>query len=653
MTTNANPSEPFQAMFQGSKTTGNTGTFNRESPPGGAFETIQNQLRSSSAVENRPHIKIRGEGNVKIRWIALLDERETTWLGRGVYCCFLFREDMTGVYLVYEQGVTELMKNRGLQEARQALRETAQVLRRDCRDLTQNGFLLDNQMDLKNTYGPGENYQAAAIAYKFYDASAIPPTSTILEDVEALLNVYTHYVEAKSNPPRMRSGAAVIPQKEVQRLLDLTKETRNIILYGPPGTGKTYWSNLFAQEFLSSQLASKEASEQQRSEVLQSLTWYEAIALTMTLDLSDQWTKVPPIVSSSIIQEYLTFKNNNFVKQSVHANLQTHADRTCLSVTTQRQEPLLFEKNDQSQWHLTNSGKEWIESNLAEEIAVLTGRTHTPSRIEEFYRFVTFHQSFSYEEFIEGLRPRTDEVGSITYSVEPGVFKSISNLAEAAYKKHKEKAPNYLLVIDEINRGNISKVFGELITLIEDDKRIDQENEIRVTLPYSQDSFGVPPNLFILGTMNTADRSIALFDIALRRRFSFFEMRADPAVLAGQNVAGIPLDALLARLNLRIGALLSRDYHIGHSYFKKVDNINRLRFVWYDRIIPLLKEYFYNSGEALAAVLGCAFILEAYSSDKVFETVPDVFDSDHQMPEINTFEADNEGFISALLKIVG
>ena len=302
---------------------------------------------------------------------------------------------------------------------------------------------------------------------------------------------------------------------------------------------------------------------------------------------------------------------------------------------------------------MTENGREWIKSNLADEIEVLTGKTHTPLRIEEFYRFITFHQSFSYEEFVEGLRPRADETGNITYSVEPGVFKSICNLAEAAHWKHEEKAPKYLLVIDEINRGNISKVFGELITLIEDDKRIGQKNEIRVTLPYSQASFGVPPNLYILGTMNTADRSIALLDIALRRRFSFVEMRADPTVLSGRNEVGIRLDSLLERLNLRIGALLSRDYHIGHSYFIEIDSIARLRFVWYDRIVPLLKEYFYNNSEALVAVLGNAFIANTYPSDKLFETAPDVFDPDHQTPEINTFEGDDDGFVNALLKIIG
>ncbi len=135
---------------------------------------------------------------------------------------------------------------------------------------------------------------------------------------------------------------------------------------------------------------------------------------------------------------------------------------------------------------------------------------------------VTFHQNFAYEDFIEGIRPRL-EGESVAYELHHGIFKSIAKVAEDA-----ENEERFVLVIDEINRGNIAKIFGELITLIEDSRRLDRDDATRVTLPYSGDVFGVPDNLYIIGTMNTADRSIQMLDTALRRRFTFFELMPEP-----------------------------------------------------------------------------------------------------------------------------
>lgn len=210
---------------------------------------------------------------------------------------------------------------------------------------------------------------------------------------------------------------------------------------------------------------------------------------------------------------------------------------------------------------------------------------------------VTFHQNYSYEDFVEGIRPRLKGEG-IAYELRRGIFR---RMAKAAASNPDSR---YVLIIDEINRGNIAKILGELITLVEASRRAGASEATSVSLPYSGDTFSVPGNLYIIGTMNTADRSIQLLDTALRRRFRFEELMPNPGhELIPDNVNGVNCRKLMRAMNERITALLDREHQMGHTNFFGIQSMEELADRFQHKIFPLLQEYFFDDRGKIRHVL--------------------------------------------------
>ena len=277
---------------------------------------------------------------------------------------------------------------------------------------------------------------------------------------------------------------------------------------------------------------------------------------------------------------------------------------------------------------------------------------------------VTFHQNYAYEDFVEGIRPRLTDSGDgggdgeseatgappsceLDYELRPGIFRRICEAAEAEQREaasESREPERFVLIIDEINRGNIPKIFGELITLIESSKRLGKKDGVKVTLPYSGDDFGVPDNLYIIGTMNTADRSIQQLDTALRRRFTFVEMMPDPDhSLIPDDVAGVNCRKMLRAMNERIALLMDREHQIGHTYLLEVESIEDLADRFRNRIFPLLQEYFYDDWRRIDAVLrGNAFVQKDKARDGHSKQLIEKFDLLDEDRVIHERLADND-----------
>lgn len=430
--------------------------------------------------------------------------------------------------------------------------------------------------------------------------------------------------------------------------------SKNIIYYGPPGTGKTYTlMQLLKRDYerATADVSNDEWRQQFIADNFSHLRWWEVAAAAL-LDLGGK-AKVPELAEHPFIQAVAASKGRTRgVKQTLWGTLQHHTILESETVNSKlRLGPAIFDKTEASLWRFAGDWQDEC-SHLTDLVNELK-KGPEPAGAFLRYSFVTFHQSYGYEEFVEGLRPvltsGADE-SDVQYEIRSGVFKDLCRRARLAPNQR------FAMVIDEINRGNISKIFGELITLIEADKREGGAHAVTVTLPYSGEPFSVPANVDIIGTMNTADRSLALLDTALRRRFEFVPILPDAGDGAGAPLAGlrislddevINIPKMLAAINRRIEALYDRDHCIGHAYFTGLKQIadgqaqfDALKEVFRNRIIPLLEEYFFEDWQKIRLVLAdnqkptsAQFIAESPDHE---DDLIELFGHDHGLDTFST-----------------
>lgn len=644
------------------------------------FERAVELLRASDAVQRHPHVRVSfsvGAGNwARVPWIALMDERETTSTQRGTYVVYLFREDATGVYLTLNQGVTDTIKEHGRREGHPILADQARRLREATPQLEGAGFTLDGDVDLRASGGLGADYEVSTVAYTLYEEGHVPHDGRLLDDLGAVLDAYASarvlYPTGDGGGGTVKEGALAPPlsavfesRGEAEWAFGLLRRTLGLLgvsgpgaprvamtlprahkgtvlrlNFGPwlvldfrgagplvaPGVGVTLpvrsgegfpTAEQVEEPFTSSDAEDPMAIYRIDTAALRDMGDAEGAVFEEAMGRIrrrfERWqgsayraAHQPQLEAAVFDDEVLAALLDGELALAPPGPLGDPSVRDDITSTPAGR--LLLDRKNVILYGPPGTGK----TRASLELARLWKRWQGEDTVEQ----VTFHPTFAYEDFIEGFRPDPDGGG---FTLRDGVFVQLCDRARD------DEDRQYLLLVDEINRGDVSRILGELVTGLEKDKR---GAHAARRLPYSQRPFWVPPNLHILGTMNTADRSISLMDVAVRRRFAFIETPPDPSVLATaeghvHNVEGIALDALLQALNGRLhGVGVDRDRAIGHSYLllREVpgDALDRLADRLRYDVIPMVEEYCYADRQLMRDVLGALVREDGRADDEVF-----------------------------------
>ncbi|EAI7733449.1 AAA family ATPase [Campylobacter jejuni] len=425
----------------------------------------------------------------------------------------------------------------------------------------------------------------------------------------------------------------------------------NQILYGSPGTGKTYHTIDKALEILGKNLESRDDKKAKFDEYVkkgqivfttfhQSYGYEEFVeGIKPRIDSKENSKEVEYEIKDGIFKELCKKALDNY-----KVSLLTQEEFVKSEDLENKIEIFLDELVDQQKFieKIQSGGFKLEEYN--EKYRIITDDTNANLYLNlEIFKTLLENK----DKIINGRSIKQILNNKHRRQIDSYYFQLVKLFKEREqdYKvdnnpSEKPELKPYIIIIDEINRGNVSKIFGELITLIEASKRIGEKEELKVTLPYSGKEFGVPKNVYIIGTMNTADRSITSLDTALRRRFEFIEMMPDVSKLS-MDCEGINLQELLKAINTRIEYLLDREKTIGHAFFISVENLEDLKKVFKNKIIPLLQEYFYNDYALINAVLNDnGMIFEDKKDDKYLQKIKnlDSVNSERSIYNIASFD---------------
>lgn len=438
----------------------------------------------------------------------------------------------------------------------------------------------------------------------------------------------------------------------------------NQILYGPLGTGKTYHTIDKALEIISKEEKIQIPSEDDRinrKKIFDEYVKNGQIVFTtfhQSYGYEEFVEGIKPIIDNDENSQEVKYDvKDGIFKELCDKSLKNYI----LSMQNENEidlDKLIFEFANYINQDFLNKGNEFplenkvsikkILLNFKDEYrsfslggSIKSPQSLTIDIIKRDYLNFKNKKILSFKDIKPKYDSQSDYHGNaIYYFMFYNKLKEFENIQNEKFKIKKEILKSYIIIIDEINRGNVSKIFGELITLIEPSKRIGEKEELKVTLPYSGKEFGVPKNVYIIGTMNTADRSITSLDTALRRRFEFIEMMPDVSKLS-MDCEGINLQELLKAINTRIEYLLDREKTIGHAFFISVENLEDLKKVFKNKIIPLLQEYFYNDYALINAVLNDnGMIFEDKKDDKYLQKIKnlDSVNSERSIYNIASFD---------------